>query len=112
MLLLLDRGELLLEKRPPSGIWGGLWSLPELPADIDAMDGCWMRYGHTPHSRQALPSLRHSFTHFRLHIQPVCLHLVPRVLSVASPGQQWLTPAAALQTALPAPVRTLIHQLA
>jgi len=111
MLLLLDRGELLLEKRPPSGIWGGLWSLPELPADIDAMDGCRMRYGHNPHARQALPSLRHSFTHFRLHIQPVCLHLEPRVLSVASPGQQWLTPAAALKSALPTPVRTLIHQL-
>jgi A/G-specific adenine glycosylase len=112
MLLLLDRGELLLEKRPSSGIWGGLWSLPELPPDIDAIDGCRMRFGHNPHARQALPSLRHSFTHFRLHIQPVCLHLEPRALSVASPGQQWLTPAAALQTALPAPVRTLIHQLA
>ncbi len=30
MLLLLDRGELLLEKRPARGIWGGMWSLPEL----------------------------------------------------------------------------------
>ncbi len=30
MLLLSDReGRLLLERRPPSGIWGGLWSLPE-----------------------------------------------------------------------------------
>ena len=111
MLLLLDRGELLLERRPPSGIWGGLWSLPELPADIDAAEGCRIRYGHEPHGRQALPSLRHSFTHFRLHIQPVCLHLDPRNLSVASPGQQWLTPADALKTALPTPVRTLIDRL-
>jgi predicted deacetylase len=62
-------------------------------------------------ARQALPALRHSFTHFRLLIQPVCLHLEPRVLSIASPGQQWLTPAAALKSALPTPVRTLIHRL-
>jgi A/G-specific adenine glycosylase len=111
MLLLLDHGELLLEKRPSSGIWGGLWSLPELPVDIDAMEACRMRYGHTPHARHALPLLRHSFTHFRLHIQPVCLHLEPRTHLVASPGELWLTPSAALKTALPTPIRTLISQL-
>ena len=31
MLVVLSRGEVLLEKRPPTGIWGGLWSLPEAP---------------------------------------------------------------------------------
>ncbi len=112
MLLLLDRGELMLEKRPPSGIWGGMWSLPELPLETDAVAGCQSRYGHMPTRQDALPVLRHSFSHFRLHIQPVCLHLEPRPCSVASPGQQWLSPAAALQAALPAPVRTLISQLA
>ncbi len=35
MLLLFDRGELMLEKRPSRGIWGGLWSLPELAFDAD-----------------------------------------------------------------------------
>jgi len=112
MLLLLDRGELMLEKRPPSGIWGGMWSLPELPLEADAVAACQSRYGHMPTRQDALPVLRHSFSHFRLHIRPVCLHLEPRPCSVASPGQQWLTPAAALQAALPAPVRTLISQLA
>jgi A/G-specific adenine glycosylase len=112
MLLLLDRGELMLEKRPPSGIWGGLWSLPELPPEIDAAAGCTDRYGHTVTGSRVLPVLRHSFTHFRLSIRPVCLELQPRSPALAEPGRRWLNPAAALDAALPAPVRTLVERLA
>jgi len=36
---------ILLEKRPPSGIWGGLWSLPECEIDKDVKKICQQRYG-------------------------------------------------------------------
>jgi A/G-specific adenine glycosylase len=109
MLLLLDRGELMLEKRPARGIWGGLWSLPELPSDSDPAALCRDRYGFVAQSQHALPRLSHSFTHFRLHIQPVQMRLAPRLTT--SPDQIWLPPADALNAALPAPVRKLVTQL-
>jgi A/G-specific adenine glycosylase len=109
MLLLLDRGELMLEKRPSRGIWGGLWSLPELAPDADAAGHCRDRFGLIALTQQALPHLTHSFTHFRLHIRPVELHLSPR--HGTSPGQIWVPLADALAAPLPAPVRTLVKQL-
>ena len=109
MLLLLDRGQLMLEKRPAKGIWGGLWSLPEFPVDDDAAAACRDRYGFIARSQHALPRLSHSFTHFRLHIEPVRLQLAPREGTAA--GQIWLRPADALDAALPAPVRTLVAQI-
>jgi len=109
MLLLLDRGELLLEKRPPRGIWGGMWSLPELAVDHDPARHCQEHFGLTPRSQQTWPGLSHSFTHFKLHIHPVQLHLAPRHSTPA--GQIWLSPSDALGAALPAPIRTLVAQL-
>jgi A/G-specific adenine glycosylase len=109
MLLLLDRGELMLEKRPSRGIWGGMWSLPELPVGDDPGRHCREHFGCTPQAQQALPQLNHSFTHFKLHIQPIQLHLVPRHTS--QPGQIWLTPEDALDAALPTPVRKLVSRL-
>ncbi|HEY9147122.1 MAG TPA: A/G-specific adenine glycosylase [Thiobacillus sp.] len=109
MLLLLDRGELMLEKRPSQGIWGGLWSLPELAPDADAAGHCRDRFGFIALTQQALPQFTHSFTHFRLHIRPVELHLAPR--HNTPPGQIWMPLADALDAALPAPVRTLVRQL-
>ena len=109
MLLLLDRGELMLEKRPAHGIWGGLWSLPELGLEADPANHCRDRFGFTALAQRTLPQLTHTFTHFRLHIQPVQLQLSPRVAT--PPGQIWLPLSNALESALPAPVRKLVAQL-
>lgn len=110
MLLLLDRGELLLEKRPAKGIWGGLWSLPEAAEDADCARHIRERYDLATRSRQDLPPLTHSFTHFRLHILPALFALAPRAAS--RPGHIWLAPSDALDAALPAPVRKLVAELA
>ena len=109
MLLLLDRGELMLQKRPAQGIWGGLWSLPELPLDADPASHCREHFGHVALTQQVLPQLTHSFTHFKLHIRPVRLQLEPRNATPA--GQIWLPLAGALDAALPAPIRKLVKQL-
>ncbi|MDO9468293.1 MAG: A/G-specific adenine glycosylase [Thiobacillus sp.] len=109
MLLLLDRGELMLEKRPARGVWGGMWSLPELDMEDDPARHCRDRFGFTAQAQQAWPQLSHSFTHFKLHILPVRMVLAPR--RVTLPGQIWLPPADALDAALPAPVRKLVARL-
>ena len=69
MLVVEDgAGRLLLEKRPPSGIWGGLWSLPELSADHDLASFCRERLGLEMQSQTRLAPISHGFTHFVLHI--------------------------------------------
>ncbi len=110
MLVLVDRGELLLEKRPARGIWGGLWSLPELDASTDCARHCRQRWGYDVETQQALPRLTHGFTHFRLRIQPVRLQLAPR--TTTPPGHVWLPFDDALDAPLPAPVRRLLLPLA
>jgi A/G-specific adenine glycosylase len=72
MMILRDRqGRILLQKRPPSGIWGGLWSLPECPAEADPGQWCREQVGCEIGPQQALPQRRHSFSHFHLDIQPI-----------------------------------------
>ena len=112
MLLLMDRGEILLEKRPPSGIWGGLWSLPEITPETDAIAHCCEQFGFAVSEALSLAALSHSFTHFRLHIHPLVLHIAPRPLKAEIPGRLWLARQDALGSALPAPVRRLVSQLA
>ena len=69
MLVVEDSaGRLLLEKRPPSGIWGGLWSLPELPSDRDIEGFCRERLAFEVRSQTRLAPISHGLTHFVLHI--------------------------------------------
>nr|VFJ56253.1 MAG: A/G-specific DNA-adenine glycosylase [Candidatus Kentron sp. FW] len=63
----------LLEKRPATGIWGGLWSFPECALEEDIEVWCITRLGNTPTDIRSLPSFRHTFTHFHLDIHPMLL---------------------------------------
>jgi len=108
-LLLHDRGQLLLEKRPAPGIWGGLWSFPEAPAkDIDGH--CRRSLGCEVRSTKTLETLEHGFTHFRLRIHPLLCHVTRRP-NVQSPGSLWIDVEDVSNAAVPSPVRTLVSQL-
>jgi A/G-specific adenine glycosylase len=111
MLILRHGPEIMLERRPPAGIWGGLWSLPECAVDTDPVLaakhlGCRSRAAHP------LSPLFHAFTHFRLEIRPWLLSVDRRSVVAESGGRLWLTPDEALQAALPTPVRRLLATLA
>ncbi|HWQ94888.1 MAG TPA: A/G-specific adenine glycosylase [Gammaproteobacteria bacterium] len=73
LLLRNNAGDVLLEQRPPAGIWGGLWSLPECehthPADIKRW--CREHLAYQITQLKLWPKLRHSFSHFHLDISPV-----------------------------------------
>lgn len=111
MLILRRAGEILMEKRPPSGIWGGLWSFPEEEADADVAAACVSRYGATVALNAPLPVIAHGFTHFRLDILPLQMSVLSWPKGVEEPGRLWLTPEDALHAAVPAPVRVIISQL-
>jgi A/G-specific adenine glycosylase len=111
MLLLLDGNEILLEKRPPTGIWGGLWSLPEVAEGEDAQASARHRFGLETELLPALPVFAHTFTHFRLHITPQLLRIVRRRPEARGPGVVWLDRSEALGAAIPTPVRKLLNTL-
>jgi len=71
MLLLRNcEQQTLLEKRPPTGIWGGLWSLPEMPLNEEVSDWCGEHYQLKISSQTEHPVVRHTFSHFHLDITP------------------------------------------
>ena len=98
MLLMLRDGEVLLEKRAPAGVWGGLWCFPEVETSDKSAD-------------RLLPVLRHEFTHFALDITPVLRVVESASARVAEPGQIWLPVEEAIGAAVPAPVRKLLVAL-
>jgi len=89
-----DRGKVLLERRPSSGIWGGLWCFPE-KAVLKARPG------------RRLQAIDHGFTHFRLRIQP----LLCEVKSRQSARGLWLDIVDARGSAIPTPVKKLLQDL-
>lgn len=108
LLMLQHENRVLLERRPPSGIWGGLWSLPEAPDTLSAAESCRQRYGLDVEFDSALADFVHVFTHFRLMITP----LPGRVLGgfeLRDAQAGWYTPYEALDLGLPAPVRRLLE---
>ncbi|MFZ2852982.1 MAG: A/G-specific adenine glycosylase [Rhodocyclaceae bacterium] len=109
VLLLTDGQRILLERRPASGIWGGLLALPEVGAD--AAETLALRHGCRILDRQALAPLRHSFTHFRLTLRPLLCRIETTVLLAAEAGWEWLPYEEITTAALPTPVRKLLRQL-
>ncbi len=108
MLVLLRQGEVYLEKRPPTGIWGGMWSLPEAPVlEMDSL----ARFGMAGAEVSPLPERQHTFTHFPLRIVPRVFEVTALPLDVREPGGLWLTLADAMGTALPKPVREILEML-
>ncbi|TAN77829.1 MAG: A/G-specific adenine glycosylase [Gallionella sp.] len=109
-LLLMHGGDVLLEKRPGSGIWGGLWCPPQFDDEGAAKD--WLvRNGVNAIRGERLETFTHTFTHFKLHIAPLLLRLAYKPQQVQQPGSVWLDVVDALNAAIPAPVRKLLEQL-
>ncbi len=111
MLVLLRDGKLLLEKRPPAGIWGGLWSFPELPVDGDVAAHCAARLGCEVDSPVALAPLRHGFTHFTLDIRPFRCDVRRVKARAEQPGKAWFTLQQVENGAVPVPVKRLLRRL-
>jgi len=90
-LVHIDRGKVLLERRPAPGIWGGLWCFPEASVA-------------PPRARKLAP-IDHGFTHFRLRIQPFLCKSRGRTDGL------WIDLAEARDAAVPTPVRNLLEEL-
>ncbi|MEH6563794.1 MAG: A/G-specific adenine glycosylase [Halopseudomonas sp.] len=105
-LLLNEEGEVWLQRRPPSGLWGGLWCPPQL--DDKASFAVWLQAQPLQvEGREALPPLRHTFSHFHLDIQPVLVR-VSAGSGVAEEGRLWYNLRQPSRLGLAAPVKKLL----
>jgi A/G-specific adenine glycosylase len=114
-------GAVLLERRPESGIWGGLWCPPEFASAAEARASGASVLGIEAWPAAPLATIRHSFTHFDLDIEPWLVPLAVaqapgRVAEPDAPSARatvWYNAARPEQAlGLPAPVKALLDELA
>lgn len=119
MLVLRDGDRVLLERRPAVGIWGGLWSLPQLLVD-DARDRLAeqvaARFGLQVRAIEPLAPFQHGFTHFRLEVfawlvdvQAATDGSVHSAHDAA--GVRWWPAARLADAGMPQPVKQLLLRL-
>ena len=111
MVFALLDGRVLLERRPPRGIWGGLWAPPEFPDAGAAEAFAASRFGPAIAATRRLPPVRHVFTHFDLDIEPWLLELQGRAGEVAEGESRWHELGSVDAVGLPAPVARLLEEL-
>lgn len=105
-------GEIWLERRPGSGIWGGLWCFPELDDAALAGDWCLDRWGLAPEAIDPLPTFRHTFSHYHLDISPLRVKLptTPGAVMEAE-DQLWYNRRQPAAVGLAAPVASLLARV-
>jgi A/G-specific adenine glycosylase len=109
MLLVEDaQRRVLLRRRPSRGLWGGLWSLPELTDPSEAAGWCVTRFGLPPRRTVALAPVRHGFTHFELEITPVVAEMAATGLVMEGPAWLWYNGDAAARVGLAAVVDRML----
>jgi len=105
-------GEVLLEPRAPTGIWGGLWSLPECGPRQDVADWCRQRLGVVPRRVEMLPVRRHTFSHFILDIRPLRAELQSGPRTIAGGDRAlWCDPRQPTAVGLAAPVARILREI-
>jgi A/G-specific adenine glycosylase len=114
-LLIAQAGEdetaaVLLERRPDSGVWGGLWSPPQFESQDEALRWCVRELGATPYQPESLDPIDHAFTHFDLRLLPVRIKCEA---SLAAPdaNRQWYQLTNPSRVGLPQPIRQLFARL-
>jgi A/G-specific adenine glycosylase len=117
VLLVRHDGAVLLERRPPAGIWGGLWTLPQFDTHEAARLWSQQRVGEQETTTTTLPPYCHSFTHFDLTLHPTLIRMAsaeggtPLILAEADGLHRWYNPRQPAKIGLAKPVLDLIRAL-
>ena len=113
MVVALERsGSVLLERRPESGVWGGLWCLPEFTTASAAAAFIRDTLGVLEGAGRPLAALEHSFTHFDLTITPLLVQCTGARFLVEEGRGLWYNLSEPARIGLPAPITTLLAHLA
>ncbi len=114
------QGHVLLQQRPPVGVWGGLWGFPECATPDDTTRWCRDTLGLEVATDTPWPALRHTFSHFHLHITPIPARVLGengggnggtsgKIMEPA--GAVWYNLSLPDERGLAAPVKSLLEQL-
>jgi A/G-specific adenine glycosylase len=102
----------LLERRPEHGVWGGLFSVPELADAGDVDEWCLRHLGRRPRGRRPLAAIEHAFTHFDLELKPVLVEPAPAGGAVLDrDGWLWYKPSSDPKVGTAAPIEALLRRL-
>lgn len=110
MLILHNQGHVLLEQQASPGIWGGLWSLPRYD-DTDSLKLACNHLGVDTSALQKIAPLLHTFSHFKLYIEPWLMPAQQPLVAEPGPQQAWVATNDLIHTALPAPIKKLLGGL-
>ena len=107
-----DRNEVLLEQRPPVGVWGGLWSFHELESTSEVEAWCQLNLGHAADDYETWPVVRHTFSHFHLDMTPVLVRAGTGSDRVMEAGSRlWYNMQSDAERGFAAPISKLIQRL-
>lgn len=110
LVLRNQRGQILLERRGPNGVWAGLWSLPEA-SDSESAARAAQHYAKVADVHPLTP-FSHTFSHYHLMIEPLLFDRARTTSQVAdAPGLRWCDAAELTTLGIPAPVRRLLLQI-
>jgi A/G-specific adenine glycosylase len=102
----------LLTKRPATGIWGGLWTFPEIIDAATISDYCSTYLSLSADAISELTPFQHVFSHFKLNIQPFVISTKHVSKAVNENNTfNWYKIDDALTLGLPAPVKTVLTSL-
>ncbi len=108
LILRNSNGHILLEKRPPVGIWGGLWSFPECPNNEDIHQFCKQKHYLIKDAIEAT-SFKHTFSHFHLDITPVYASIESRTTMIKrSDNEIWYNTSKPIKIGLAQPVKKIL----
>lgn len=114
MLILQNKaGDVLLQQRPPSGIWGGLWSLPEYSENNkdNIKQWCQQQLGLIIDHCETLPVFRHTFSHFHLDITPISSQVKsPANHVMEATNRVWYNTQQPQSLGLPAPIVKILNR--
>ena len=111
IVMLLARrkdGQILLQRRPEQGVWGGLWTLPEFASRQAAWRFCRTKLQRARLESEALPLMRQAFTHFELEITPLRASCSDSCAVMEGPQMLWYNPREPARIGLPAPIAALL----
>ncbi len=108
--------EVFMQKRPPVGIWGGLWCFPQFEKMESAEEWLNTNYDASIKQTDRLPKLKHTFSHFHLHIQPLIVTLknpininMKKSSVMEHNDSLWYNITTEFNGGLAAPVQTLLN---
>ncbi len=110
-LLIRDkRGRVLLQRRPPTGLWGGLWAFPET---TDPDPAQWSRHqlGLSIETEKSWPAWRHTFSHFHLDITPIPARLAGASAAMENGDTLWYNVGTPVARGVSAPVKRVLELL-